>query len=396
LTVLRHRWLVRIALVSDTYTPQVNGVTTVNARIVQVLRAFGHEVVIVAPRYPANGKPVEPIDGELRIASAPFPPYPAIRLSLPQFRTVAHFLDAFQPEVVHVATEGLLGLTGRRYAIKRQVPLVTSYHTNFPQYARHYGAGIAEPLVWKWLRWFHRPAVLTQTPGEAVRDELASRGIGQPVVWGRGVDTKHFHPGRRSAGWRRWLAGGDDTAVILHVGRLAPEKNLAVLAESWRAARDRVGQRATFVLAGEGPEARRLLTHLPFVRQLGFLDRGKLADVYASADICVLPSKTETCGLVALEAMASGLAVVAADAGGFRESIDHGRNGLLVAPDDATGFAAEIISLVVSAQRRNELGAAARITAMARDVTPENLDLLQHYAAAKRGLPVAGIAPCAA
>lgn len=384
----------RIALVSDTYTPQVNGVTTVLARMAQVLRAFSHEVVVVAPRYPGAEKTAVP--GELRIPSAPFPPYPAIRLSVPKFGTVARFLDAFSPDVVHVVTEGPLGLTGRRYATKRHIPLVTSFHTNFPQYARHYGAGIAEPLVWKWLRWFHRPAVLTQTPGEAVRDELARRGIGQPVVWGRGVDTKRFHPGRRSAGWRRWLAGGDDTAIVLHVGRLAREKNIDVLADSWRAAHERLGQRATFVLAGEGPETRRLLTRLPWVRQLGFLDRDKLADVYASADICVLPSRTETCGLVALEAMASGLAVIAADAGGFRESIDHARNGVLVAPDDAAGFAAEIVSLVFSHQRRAELGAAARITALARDIMPENLDLLQHYAAAKRGLPVVGMAPCAA
>jgi glycosyltransferase involved in cell wall biosynthesis len=228
-----------------------------------------------------------------------------------------------------------------------------------------------------------------------VRDELERRGIGHPVVWGRGVDTKHFHPGRRSAGWRRWLAGGDDTAIVLHVGRLAPEKNIDVLAESWRIAHERLGQRATFVLAGEGPETRRLLTRLPWVRQLGFLERGKLADVYASADICVLPSKTETCGLVALEAMASGLAVVAADAGGFRESINHGRDGVLVAPDDATGFAAEIVSLVMAPPRRAELRATARTNAISRDVTTENLDLLLHYAAAHEGLPV-GLAPCAA
>jgi glycosyltransferase involved in cell wall biosynthesis len=384
---------VRIALVSDTYTPQVNGVTTVVARIADVLRAFNHEVVVVAPRYPAKGAVSN--GGELRIPSAPFPPYPAIRLSIPQFRAVARFLDDFVPDVVHVATEGTLGLTGRRYAVRRHVPLITSYHTNFPQYARHYGAGAIEPLVWKWMRWFHRPAVLTQTPGEAVRDELVRRGIGHPVVWGRGVDTTHFHPGRRSAGWRRWLAGGDDTAIVLHVGRLAPEKNIDVLIESWKAARERVGQRATFVVAGEGPETRRLLTHLPWVRQLGFLDRGRLADVYASADICVLPSNTETCGLVALEAMASGLAVVAADAGGFRESIAHRRTGVLVAADDVTGFAAEVLSLVIAPQRRVELAAAARAAAVARDVAPENLELLQQYAAAA-GLSLAGAAPCAA
>ena len=383
----------RIALVSDTYTPQVNGVTTVVARIVNVLREFGHDVVVVAPRYPGNGSPSP---GELRIPSAAFPPYPAIRLSVPQFGTVARFLDDFKPDLVHVATEGPLGLTGRRYAVRREVPLVTSYHTNFPQYARHYGAGIVEPLVWKWLRWFHRPAVLTQTPGEAVHAELMRRGIGRPVVWGRGVDTTHFHPSKRSAGWRRWLAGADDTAIVLHVGRLAPEKNIDVLADAWIAARERVGQRATFVLAGEGPETRRLLTRLPFVRQLGFLDRGRLAEVYASADICVLPSRTETCGLVALEAMASGLAVVAADAGGFPESIVNGRSGVLVAPDDATGFAAEILSLVIAPRRRADIATAARATAIARDVVPENLALIQQYAHAVGLTAPGGAASCAA
>lgn len=383
----------RIALVSDTYTPQVNGVTTVVARIARVLRESGHGVVVVAPRYPGDN--TGPWTDELRIRSAAFPPYPAIRLSVPQFGRVAGFLDLFRPDLVHVATEGPLGLTGRRYTVRRGIPLVTSYHTNFPQYARHYGAGVVEPLVWKWLRWFHQPAVLTQTPGEAVRDELLRRGIGKPVVWGRGVDTAHFTPVRRSVGWRRWLAGGDDTAIVLHVGRLAPEKNVNVLADAWTAARERVGQRATFVLAGEGPEARRLVARMPWVRQLGFLDRARLADVYASADICVLPSRTETCGLVALEAMASGLAVVAADAGGFRESIAHGANGMLVAPDDATGFAAEILSLVIAPQRRADLGTAARAAALARDVAPENLELLQQYATAA-GLSVREATSCAA
>jgi len=392
LTARAQHWRVRIALVTDTYTPQVNGVTTVVVRIANALREFGHNVAIVAPRYPGDAS-LDP--AQLRIPSASFPPYPAIRLSLPQFAAVARFLDPFEPDVVHVATEGPLGLTGRRYAMRRRIPLITSYHTNFPQYARHYGAGIIEPLVWKWLRWFHRPAVLTQTPGEAVAQELERRGIGRPIVWGRGVDSEHFRPARRSAGWRRWLAGADDTAIVLHVGRLAPEKNIDVLAEAWTIARERVGQRATFVIAGEGPERRRLLTHLPWVRQLGFLDRDKLADVYASADICVLPSRTETCGLVALEAMASGLAVVAADAGGFRESIAHGRSGLLVAPDDAVGFASEILSLVIAPQRRAEIATAARAAAVARDVAPENLDLLKQYASAA-GLSHAGAAPFAA
>jgi phosphatidylinositol alpha 1,6-mannosyltransferase len=374
---------VKIALLSDTYTPQVNGVTTVLTRIVQVLRDQGHEAAVVAPRYPGH----DPGDGgspeaELRIASAPFPPYPAIRLSLPQFGTVARFLDAFSPDLVHVVTEGPIGLTGRRYAVRRAVPLVTSYHTNFPQYARHYGAGALEPVVWRWLRWFHGPACLTQTPGEAVRDELVRRGVGQPVVWGRGVDTTHFHPERRSAHWRRWLAGGDDTTIVLHVGRLAPEKNLDVLVDAWTEAKRALGQRASFVLAGEGPEARRLVAAMPWVRHLGFLGRSRLADLYASADICVLPSHTETCGLVALEAMASGLAVVAADAGGFPESITADRTGLLVPAHDAWRFAADIVALVANPGMRATMGVAARAAASARDVIPENLALLDQYAAA--------------
>ncbi len=381
----------RVALLSDTYTPQVNGVTTVVARIVQVLRAFGHDAVVVAPRYPGH----DPGPAELRIPSAPFPPYPAIRLSLPQFRTVARYLDAFRPDLVHVATEGSIGLTGRRYAVRRGVPLVTSYHTNFPQYARHYGAGLLEPLVWRWLRWFHRPARLTQTPGEAVCGALIQRRIGKPVVWGRGVDTAHFHPARRHAGWRRWLAGGDDTTVVLHVGRLAPEKNLDVLTEAWTLARRDLGQRATFVLAGEGPATRRLVSRMPWVRHLGFVDRERLATLYASADICVLPSDTETCGLVALEAMASGLGVIAADAGGFRESITDNVTGLLAAPRDAGEFAAEIVALARHPVWRRELGAAARDAATRRDVVPENLTLLDQYAAAAE-VPQPGAAPCAA
>jgi len=386
---------VRIALLSDTYTPQVNGVTTVVARIARVLREFGHEAVVVAPRYPGHDPSPPPGDAELRIPSAPFPPYPAIRLSLPQFRTVARYLDGFRPDLVHVATEGTIGLTGRRYAVRAGVPLVTSYHTNFPQYARHYGAGVLEPLVWSWLRWFHRSARLTQTPGEAVCNTLVQRGVGKPVVWGRGVDSAHFHPARRHAGWRRWLAGGDDTAIVLHVGRLAPEKNLDVLADAWTLARRDLGPRATFVLAGEGPGARKLVARMPWVRHLGFLDRDRLATLYASADVCVLPSDTETCGLVALEAMASGLAVIAADAGGFRESITDNVTGLLAAPRDASEFAAEISALVRHGVWRRELAAAARDAAARRDVVPENLALLDQYAAAA-DLTQPGAAPCAA
>lgn len=386
----------RIGLVSDTYTPQVNGVTTVVHRIVSLLRTGGggdHEALLVVPRYPEGATSPDP--QELRIPSAAFPLYPDIRMALPPFRRVAAFFDASPPDVVHVHTEGPLGLAGRRWALARGVPLVTSYHTNFPEYSRHYGVGFLEPLVWRWLRWFHGPARVTFTPGEAIRDDLIRRGLGQATLWGRGVDPHFFHPGRRDGSWRRWLAGGDDTAVVLHVGRLAHEKNLRVLIEAWRQARAALGMRATFVIAGEGPEARRLQSALPFVRMLGFLPRTDLATLYASADVCVFPSHTETCGLVALEAMAAGVAVIAADAGGFRETIGRGTNGLLVPAHEPQGYATAIEALVNDPAARFALAAAARDRALSRDVAHENAELLDRYARLA-GRSARRTSPCAA
>ncbi len=369
----------RIGLVSDTYTPQVNGVTTVVRRIVSLLRAQGHEALVVAPRYPGMATPSDP--RELRIPSLAFPLYPDIRMSLPPFRQVAELFDAAPPDVVHVHTEGALGLAGRRWALRQGVPLVTTYHTNFPEYSRHYGVGFLEPVVWRWLRWFHRPASVTFTPGQAVRDDLARRGLSHAALWGRGVAPHFFHPGRRANSWRRWLAGGDDTLIVLHVGRLAHEKNLGVLIEAWRQAYRVLGQRATFVVAGEGPEARRIESRLPFVRLLGFLPREDLATLYASADVSVFPSHTETCGLVALEAMASGSTVIAADAGGFRESIQAGTTGLLVPAHEPHRYSAAISALADDAATRFALAAAGRDYALSRDVARENTELLDRYAA---------------
>lgn len=383
----------RIGLVSDTYVPQVNGVTTVVRRIVTALQAAGHETAVVAPRYPAFHVP--PGERELRIPSLPFPLYPDIRLSLPSFPRIAPFFDAFEPDLLHVHTEGTLGVAGRRYALDRGLPLVTSFHTNFPQYSRYYGVGFLEGAVWRWLVRFHAPAVLTLTPGEGVRADLVRRGIGHAHVWGRGADTGLFHPRRRDDALRRSLAGERNPTIVLHVGRLAREKNLRVLIEAWRLAHERLGPEVTFVAAGEGPLARVIRSELPFVRMLGFLPRYELAALYGSADVCVFPSHTETCGLVALEAMAAGVAVVAADAGGFSESVQSGVTGLLVAPHDARAYVDAITALLGDPTKRAAIGAAARERALAHDVGPENAELLARYAALM-GVDQRRTATCAA
>ena len=366
----------RIALVSDTYTPQVNGVTTVLRRIVEALGSAGHHAAVVAPAYPGQ----EP-DGatELRLRSLAFPPYPAIRLSLPAPGRLARFLDAFRPDLVHVGTEGPLGLAGRRYALRRQVPLVTSYHTHFPRYCRHYGVPALEPLVWSYVTWFHRPAVMTHTPGEQARSELLAHGLTRAAVWGRGVDTRRFHHERRDMRLRRRLGIADGDVAVLHVGRLAAEKNLDTLVSAWMTAREAVGPRVRFIIAGDGPMGARLSAAMPWAIRFGFLEIPLLATLYASADLCVLPSATETCGLVALEAMASGLPVIAADAGGFRESVSSGRTGILVSPQDAAGFAGAIARLALNAPLRRRMSGEARLAAVARDCALEDAELLDQY-----------------
>ena len=368
----------RIALVTDTYTPQVNGVTTIVGRVVEVLGRARHDVVVVAPEYP-DSQPGT-VDIELRVPSVAFPPYPAIRLSIPQPRRVALLLDSFLPDLVHVMTEGPLGLVGRRYAVRHAVPLVTSYHTDFPQYARSYGLGTLEAVIWQWLTWFHRPAALTHTPGVFMQSELERRGLGPVRVWGRTADTTLFDHRRRDVALRRRLGVPDGAVLVLHVGRLAKEKNLMVLAEAWTRARAELGSRAVFVFAGDGPLADRCARAMPWAVRLGFLDRAELAALYASADLGVFPSSTETCGLVALEAMASGLPVVAANAGGFRESVTTWVNGFLIEPDDVRGFASAIAQLALDADLRHSMGAQARLAAVMADRGEEDERLLGDYA----------------
>ncbi len=376
----------RVALVTDTYTPQVNGVTTIVRRVVEVLGRARQHAVVIAPEYPRS--PPGTGEAELRVPSVAFPLYDAVRLSLPRSRRAAHFLDRFRPDLVHVMTEGPLGALGRRYALDRHLPLVTSFHSDFPRYARCYHLGGLEPLVWRWLIRFHRPAAFIHTPGEATRAELARRGLAHVRVWGRGADTACFDHRRRDPALRRRLGVPDAAALVLHVGRLAPEKNLDVLAEAWDLARRELGSGAVFAYAGDGPLARRCAHVMPWAIHLGFLAVPVLAALYASADLCVFTSATETCGLVALEAMASGTPVVAADAGGFRESVADGVTGFLVAPDDARGFAAAIARLVLDAPLRGRMSGEARLAAVARSADEENEQLLDDYTAAlgRRGM----------
>ena len=353
----------RISLVTDTYLPEVNGVTTVLSVMRDGLRRRGHQVQVVAPDY---GRPGPDDAGVERRPSMPFPPYPAMRLSTPWGDDVAGALRRFGPDVIHVATEGPIGWLGRRHAVASGTPLVTSFHTDFPRYARRYlGRWAVEPTQ-GYLRAFHRPAFVTQTPSGVTRNELLALGIPHAVEWGRGVDSAFFTPALRSEE-RRAALGAAGRVLVLHVGRLAREKDTATLVEAFLRAEAVLGPAAAFCVAGDGPDARAVRDALPGATHVGFVDRPTLAGLYADADVFVFPSPTETCGLVALEAMSAGVPVVGAAAGGILESVRHGVNGALVAPGHAIGFGDAIIALARDGARRAALARNARGFAVSCD-----------------------------
>ncbi len=361
----------RITLATDTYLPEVNGVTTVLSTMRRGLLDRGHSVQVLAPAYPQLS------DDEPDMHRAPSiacPPYPAVRLSWPWGHGLRGVIARFEPDLIHAVTEGPLGTFGRAYARRMNRPLVTSFHTDFPRYAGRYLGPWAIGLTRRYLRWFHSPALATQTPSDVTRNELHGMGLPRAVTWGRGVDCRIFTPARRDER-RRFAMGAAGKPLVLYVGRLAVEKGMDTLVEAFRAAHTAIGERTVFCIAGDGPEAHRVLQELPFVHRLGFLDRITLADLYADADLFVFPSATETCGLVALEAMASGLPVIGADAGGMRDNVRPGLTGQLIPPGDAEGFADAIVGILRDETARYAMGQAARAFAVGRDWGRE-LDLL--------------------
>lgn len=361
----------RVTLATDTYLPEVNGVTTVLATMRRGLLERGHTVQVLAPAYPGL---TEDGAGIHRAPSIPCPPYPAVRISWPWGLGLAGAMRRFQPDVVHAVTEGPVGGLGRAYARRRGLPLVTSFHTDFPRYAGQYLGDWAVSLTRRYLRWFHAPARATQTPSDVTRDELHALGLPRAVTWGRGVDCRTFTPARRDER-RRAALGAGGKLLALYVGRLAVEKGMDALVPAFRTVHASMGERTAFCVAGDGPEGERVRRELPFARHLGFLDRNTLADLYADADLFVFPSATETCGLVALEAMASGLPVIGAAAGGMRDNVRDGVTGRLVPPGDAEALTGVIAAVLEDDGARRAMGRAARAFAVERDWERE-LDLL--------------------
>jgi phosphatidylinositol alpha 1,6-mannosyltransferase len=365
----------RVLFCTDTYPPQVNGVSVVTALSVSGLARLGWECAVVAPRYPpathavwtesgpANQGPAE----LLSLPSLPLPGYSEVRLALPRAVPVHQLVQRFRPDLVHCATEFTVGRMGQLAATRAKIPLVSSYHTDFGRYAEAYGKSWLSGTVSAYLGRFHRRSRRIYTPSTVSRDDLMRLNVADVEVWGRGVDAELFHPERRSREIRN-RHGMGDRFTFLYVGRLAPEKRPEQIVQAFRLARSLVpAGTIQLIIAGTGPlEPQLRAAAPPGVEFLGFLDRrSRLPDLYADCDAFLFASVTETLGLVVLEAMASGLPVVAAPAGGVRDHLRHDENGLAYPPDSVDAMAQAMVRLATEGGLAQRLSRGARRTAEA-------------------------------
>ena len=355
-----------IAYVTETWPPELNGVSLTVERTVRHLRARGHVVELVRPRQPADGDAApEAAAGEWLTAGCRLPMYPDLRLGLARPATLARRFEAVGCELVHLATPGPLAWAALAAARSLGLPVSSDFRTNFHQYSRHYGLGLLSPLVLAGLRRLHNATRCTFVPTRALQRELAHAGFERLAVVGRGVDTERFSPARRSAALRERWGVDEHDPVLLHVGRLAAEKNVFLALRAFEAVqRQRPGAR--MVLVGDGPARERLQAALPAAHFAGMQRGDELAAHYASADLFLFPSLSDTFGNVTLEALASGLPVVAYDTAAAAEHVTSGMNGLLVAPGDEQAFMAAACRLVaeppqqLAAMRDAATGAARK------------------------------------
>jgi glycosyltransferase involved in cell wall biosynthesis len=369
---------VRIALFSEVYWPMVSGVGVTLLRLTRALQARGHVVRVYSASYPLpKGEPDRP---EVhRSPSIPLFLYPDVHWAFPRLRDVVEDVARFRPDLVHVATEFALGLAGLKAARQLELPMMASAHTDYDKYAARYGVDWALRMGWHYLRWFYGQAYRVLCPSRIYQEHLHTRGVTHTGIWSRGVDPDEFHPRFRSDAYRRALGLGPSDLLVTYIGRIAREKNLGLLLEAWEALGPIRGS-AQLALVGRGPledEIRR--RQIPGVHLQGLLHDGDLATAYASADLFVFPSATETFGNSLLEAMGSGLPCLAVSAAGVLEFARHGRNAWLVQPNSTEAIVHGLRRLLEDHALRRHLAEGGLATAKERSWDDVYDQLLQDY-----------------
>jgi phosphatidylinositol alpha 1,6-mannosyltransferase len=369
----------RVAIITESFPPDVNGVANSVVRVAEHLRSRGHEPLVVAP-LPAAGR--RAITGRLpypvvRVPSVPMPGYPNFRLGLPS-RRIAAALAGHGTDLVHLASPFFLGSIGARVAARLGLPAVAVYQTDVAAYARHYRLGWGERAAWRWLRRVHNGAERTLAPSTAAATTLLSNGIERVWLWRRGVDAVRFDPAHRSAALRRALAPNGEV-LVGYVGRLAAEKRVDLLAPVSR-------QRGVrLVVVGSGPLEMSLRKAMPDAVFLGERHGAQLGRIYASLDVFAHAGPFETFGQTVQEALASGLPVVAPATGGPLDLVDPGRTGYLVPPEDAGALAEAVGILVANPALRQAFGRAARAEVAGRTWAAVGDELIEHYVAVHNG-----------
>ncbi len=330
----------KLCIITETYPPEINGVAMTIHRLVGKLLAAGHQILLIRPETASQDDALADAVRQnhpcLRIEEViglPIPLYPEAQIGIASWGQIRSALKKFNPDLVHIVTEGFLGAQGILNARSLGIPLLSSFHTNFHDYCEHYKIGVMKPVVLRYLKFIHNNTRLNLVPDQRLIKDLKHHGFKNPLYWGRGVDSDLFDPSRRSPALRHQWGAGERDPVFVHVSRLASEKNMRFLLRAYKACHEK-NPACKFVVVGDGPERsplKRFASELSLrVHFTGMLTGESLAEHYASGDIFAFPSTSETFGNVNMEAMASGLVVIAFDYASAEQFIAHRRNGFAI------------------------------------------------------------------
>lgn len=353
----------RIAFFTDTFLPQINGVAKTLSKFVDYMERNDIEYKIFAPSF----KEQEFYDNVIRSKSFKFVLYPQCRLSVPNYFAISKQLDDFNPDIVHVVTEFNMGLCGLKYARSRNLPLVSSYETNISQYLEYYNLKFLESPSWKYFKWFHNKCDINFCPSIATVDLLKEQGFGNPKLWERGIETDKFSPELKDPSFKKSI-NAEGKLVFLYVGRVSPEKDLEIFVNVAKRLNEKYYDKIHFVMIGDGPSLKDLKEMAPDnITFTGFLTGDSLTKAYASSDVFLFPSPTETLGFVILEAMSSGLAIISCNAGGISDNLMDGYNGIACREKQEDDYYNAAEKIINDDNLRTTLAANARNFALTKD-----------------------------